>query len=127
MLTIEEDEIGAMVRDFYARVRDDGLLGPVFEARLAGRWEPHLERMIDFWSSALRQSGRYAGNPRAVHAGIEGIDPLHFDRWLKLFRMTLDELFSPARANVIHGRAQAMAGGLMRGLVNPRPGLPMTE
>ncbi len=127
MLTVEESEILAMVRDFYGRVRLDPLLGPVFEARLAGRWEPHLDKMVDFWSSALCQSRRYAGNPRATHAAIEGIDPLHFGRWLELFRATLDDLFSPERADLIHGRAQAMAGGLMRGLINTRPGLPMTE
>jgi hemoglobin len=46
---IDDAMISRLVRGFYARVRTDELLGPVFAARIAN-WEPHLQRMCDFWS-----------------------------------------------------------------------------
>lgn len=124
---LDEAQLRRMVERFYALVRADPELGPIFEARLAGRWPAHLDKMVDFWSSALLRTGRYAGNPRAAHAAIPGLGPEHFARWLVLFEGCLAELFEPATAASILARAQAMAEGLQRGLGNHRPGLPLTE
>ena len=49
--------------------------------------------MHDFWSSVMLTSGRYKGNPVAVHLRVEGIEPQLFDRWLALFDETCRELF----------------------------------
>jgi hemoglobin len=116
-----------MVDHFYEQVRADPMLGPVFESRLAGRWPAHLDKMVDFWTSALLGAGRYAGNPRAAHAALPDLSPHHFERWLELFEQTLAATFDAAAAAQIHARARAMAQGLMRGIRNHRPGLPMTE
>lgn len=124
---VTESDIRRMVEAFYARVQADPLLGPVFEARLAGRWPAHLDKMVNFWSRSLIAVGRYSGNPRSAHASIEGLDAHHFERWLSLFENTLSELFDPGTASWIHSRAQAMARGLLQGIGNRRPGLPMTE
>jgi hemoglobin len=124
---IDESRIRRMIDHFYAQVRADPLLGPVFESRLQGRWPAHLDKMVDFWASALMRAGRYSGNPRATHAAIPDISPRHFERWLELFEETLAATFDDAAATQIHARAQAMARGLMRGIRNDRPGLPMTE
>jgi hemoglobin len=113
MHELDRASIRRMVDDFYGRVREDALLGPVFEARVNGRWPEHLDRMVDFWSAALLREPGYSGNPRAVHARLEGVDPSHFRRWLELFAQTLDALFPASLANDIHLRAQAMAGGLL--------------
>lgn len=120
-------DIRRMVEAFYARVGEDPLLSPIFEARVAGQWPAHLEKMVNFWSGALLGGGGYAGNPRAVHAGIVGIGGEHFERWLSLFHDTVESLFDPVTAQSIHGRAQAMARGLLHGIANRRPGLAMTE
>ncbi len=124
---VDEPRIRTMVETFYARVREDPELGPIFDARLSGRWPAHLDKMVDFWTSALLGAGRYAGNPRAAHAQIPNIDRRHFDRWLRLFEGTVTELFDPTTAGRIQARAQAMANALSRGITNGRPGLPMTE
>lgn len=109
---LDRDAIRRMVDAFYARVRDDEMLGPVFEAHVQGRWPEHLAKMVDFWSAALLRQPGYAGNPRAVHARLE-IGPAHFRRWLRLFETTLGELFEPELAGAIQARAQMMAGGLL--------------
>ena len=57
---IDEVMINRLVRGFYARVREDALIGPIFNSRIT-EWEPHLQRMCDFWSSVALLTGRYHG------------------------------------------------------------------
>src|ERR1043165_245640 len=87
---ITEAMIERLVRGFYAKVREDAALGPVFEARIA-HWEPHLEQMFAFWSSVALMTGRYHGTPMAKHLPLP-IDADHFDRWLDLFEATAREV-----------------------------------
>lgn len=47
-LGVDEVMIDRLVRRFYAAVRLDADLGPIFAARIQD-WEPHLRRMTDFW------------------------------------------------------------------------------
>ena len=63
---ITEAMIERLVRGFYAKVRLDPVLAPVFEARI-GDWEPHLQQMCAFWSSVALMSGRYHGTPMVKH------------------------------------------------------------
>jgi hemoglobin len=109
---ITEQQIRELVFTFYERVREDDVLGPVFESRLAGRWAPHLEKMCDFWSSVLLASGRFRGNPVETHRTIASISPEHFDRWIELFESTaLDVLPAPFAADVV-GRSIRMRAAL---------------
>lgn len=41
--------IGGLVRAFYVKVRRDARLGPIFARRIGDDWEPHLEKMTEFW------------------------------------------------------------------------------
>jgi hemoglobin len=111
--TIDEASIRRMVHEFYAKARTDAALGPVFEARLSGRWSEHLEKMVDFWATALLHERRYVGNPRATHAMLEDLRATHFERWLELFDETVRDVFSADVAEAIHRRAQMMARGLL--------------
>ena len=43
--SITPEQISALVEEFYASIRTDHRLGPLFEARVQGRWDAHLERM----------------------------------------------------------------------------------
>ncbi|MBV9066594.1 MAG: hypothetical protein JO004_12615, partial [Methylobacteriaceae bacterium] len=49
---LSEAQIGALLDLFYARVRADPELGPVF-ARAIGKdeWPAHMETIQDFWSA----------------------------------------------------------------------------
>ena len=87
---IDEALIERVVRGFYARVREDDMLGPVFDDVIED-WEPHLRTMMDFWSSVLMMTGRYHGRPMPKHMRLP-IGRNHFLRWLALFEATLDEL-----------------------------------
>jgi hemoglobin len=110
-----EDQIHALVHGFYAKIRNDAELGPIFNNAIAD-WDPHLEKMCAFWSSLMRMSGRYHGNPMAAHLRLNAVVPTHFGRWLSLFSATAHELFAPELASAFAGRAQTIARSLELGL-----------
>ena len=107
---IDEAMIERVVRGFYDRVRQDELLGPVFEARIDD-WEPHLQRMFAFWSSVALMTGRYHGAPMPAHAMLP-VGWAHFERWLALFRETAAEVCPPEGAAHVIERAERIARSL---------------
>ena len=106
--------IERLVRTFYARVRADELIGPIFSARIAD-WEPHLERMCAFWSSVALMSGAYHGQPMQKHLPLP-VDALHFDRWLALFAQTANEVTPPKAAAHFIKLAERVAESLELGV-----------
>ena len=113
---ITEAMIEGLVRGFYARVRNDAVLAPVFEARISD-WEPHLQRMCAFWSSVALMSGRYHGTPMVKHVPLP-VDAGHFDRWLELFEVTANEICPPVAAAHFVERAQRIAASLELGVAS---------
>jgi len=111
---ITEAMIERLVRGFYAKVRRDAVLAPVFEARITD-WEPHLQRMCAFWSSVALMSGRYHGAPMAKHTPLP-VDADHFDRWLELFEATAGEICPPAAATHFVELARRIAASLELGI-----------
>lgn len=116
---LDEARIAAVVHAFYARVRRDPVLGPIFEDRVAD-WDEHLARLVDFWSSVLLAAGRYHGKPVLVHARIEAIDAALFRRWLALFEATAAELCPPAQAALFIDRARRIGDSLEQGIAFQR-------
>ena len=107
---LTEEVLTRLVHGFYDRVRDDPLLAPVFAARIVD-WPPHLDRMVDFWSSVALMTGRYHGAPIPVHRTLP-VDTGHFDRWLALFRETAQEVCPPEGAAHVIERAERIARSL---------------
>jgi hemoglobin len=108
---LSEDDIGRLVDAFYAKVRVDPKLGPVFN-RAIGDWGPHLATMRNFWSSVMLTSGRYKGNPVAVHQRVSGIEFELFERWLALFDETCREMFDRDLAELFGDKARRIAESL---------------
>jgi hemoglobin len=102
------DSIRVIVDDFYAQVRKDELLGPVFSTVITGDWQPHLNQMYDFWNAALFGVPGFRGNPFVKHAPLP-ISPQHFSRWLELFGQTIDRYFEGATAEDAKKRAGLMS------------------
>ena len=90
---VSEESICLLVDAFYAKIRVDPELGPIFARAIPGDWQPHLTKMYAFWSSVMLTSGRYKGNPVAKHLEVEGIRLELFERWLAIFDETCGELF----------------------------------
>ena len=113
---VDESMIERLVRAFYGRIRQDALLGPIFESRITN-WEPHLQRMCHFWSSVVLSSGVYHGQPMRMHLPLP-VDAQHFDRWLALFESTARELFDAAVAECFVGPARRIALSLELGIAS---------
>jgi len=89
---IDEAYIAKLVEAFYAKIRADALVGPVFERAIdADRWPRHLATMKSFWASVAFNAGSYSGKPVLVHKRLPGLEHRHFERWLGLFGETLIE------------------------------------
>jgi hemoglobin len=121
-LQIDPGFIRQMVEEFYATIRSDARLGPIFAARIAD-WDEHLDRMTAFWSSVLHESGGFRGNPMVKHIAIPGIERDDFLHWLALFGATLDRLERDPRATqLIVARARMIADSLLTGIRIHRDG-----
>jgi truncated hemoglobin YjbI len=112
---ITESSIIQLVDTFYARVRDDAVLSPVFEAKLAGRWHEHMPRMYAFWTKVLLGTGEFNGNVFGKHMALSGIETEHFVRWLTLFRLTAVDVFGVDGAGEALTVAQRIASSLQLG------------
>lgn len=111
---LDDGMLTALVHQFYARVRADDVLGPIFEARI-GDWGPHLDRMVAFWSSVALMTGRYHGAPMPAHAELP-VDWHHFERWLALFRRTATETCPAEGAAHVITCAERIARSLHMGV-----------
>jgi hemoglobin len=122
---ITELVIKALVHTFYARVRIDPLLGPIFN-RAVQDWDIHLDRLCAFWSSVTLMTGRYKGTPMKAHAELREIAPTHFERWLALFQSTAIKTCPPGAAQVFIERANRIAESLQLGIAVHRGGGQLT-
>lgn len=113
---ISEETIRALVHAFYARIREDEVLAPIFARVIGEDWGPHLAKMCDFWSSVMRMSGRYKGNPMIAHIRLKMVRPEHFARWLALFRDTALDTCPPDIAAQFCARAENIARSLQLGM-----------
>lgn len=112
--TCTEDEVRNLVHTFYANVRRDEVLGPIFDTHVSD-WDHHLGKMVDFWSAILRGTARYHGTPMPKHAALPDLSGALFQRWLKLFRATTAGLGNPAMSQRADEMAQRIAQSLWFG------------
>jgi hemoglobin len=113
---ITEDSLRHLVDAFYARVRMDPLIGPVFNAAIAD-WPEHLDKLQSFWSSVMLTSGRYKGRPLPAHIRhADAISPASFQRWLAIWRETTGEMLDPESALALQEKAARIAESLSLGI-----------
>lgn len=111
-----EQQIILLVHEFYRKVREDEVLGPVFNRSIPD-WPEHLDTMCDFWSSVMLTTGRYKGQPMAAHIRHkDAIHPSMFERWLSLWRETAALLLDRDDAIAVVGKAERIAESLQLGM-----------
>lgn len=106
---VDEEGLARLVNRFYAAVRADALIGPLFNDAIDD-WPHHLEKLAAFWSSLMLSSGRYKGMPMAAHLKHRArITPAMFDRWLVLWREATEAEMPPAAAQSMQAKAARIA------------------
>ncbi len=104
---LDDAMVNAVVESFYGKARRDEVIGPVFNRVIPeAEWPAHLKTIADFWSSMLLGSGRYNGRPMPKHMAIPELSDMHFMRWLRLFRETVDQLCPPDIAALFIERSE---------------------
>lgn len=118
-VTLRQEDIMLVLSRFYARARRDTELGPVFDDTVK-YWSEHLQRLEDFWSSLMLTTGRYKGNPVAMHLiHAQRIQPHMFTRWLNLWEETTNELVSADVAWAMQIKAARIAARLITAMHGP--------
>jgi len=118
---LDEDVLERLVRTFYARARQDAVIGHLFAG--VGDWEKHIAQITAFWSSVGLLTGRYHGQPLAAHLPL-GLEPRHFVRWLTLFEATARDVCTPEAADHLMEKAHRIARSLEIGTAVNRGELP---
>lgn len=93
-IPVTRGQIERVVKHFYAAVRTDDVLGPLFNGILSKDpeiWRTHEAKIANFWANAILHERSYDGNPMLVHSGISALDPTMFTNWLGLFDKTLSD------------------------------------
>ncbi|RLD22718.1 MAG: sec-independent protein translocase TatC [Bacteroidetes bacterium] len=105
-------DIELLVDEFYKKVRQDDVIGPIFNEVADINWDKHMPVMYSFWESALLDVMTYKGNAMTPHIALSkktAITEEHFTRWKKLFFETLDEHFVGEKVEEAKKRADSMA------------------
>lgn len=118
LVEVSEQELRALVREFYGKARQDPLIGPVFNRHITD-WEHHFDLVQSFWSRFMLGTTRYTGTPFAPHVGIN-LKPEFFDRWLSLFRETAKGVLQPAAARAAIDKVEHMSVAFQAGLFPPK-------
>lgn len=120
------EDINLLVNTFYKSIRKDDLLGPIFNSQIKKeQWPPHLEKLTDFWVTALLGDVCFKGNPTMTHRKVDinlnyTIDKKHFEKWVNLWHLTIDSLFVGALANRAKMASENMAAGQFNAICNMR-------
>ncbi|TNC05646.1 group III truncated hemoglobin [Methylobacterium terricola] len=116
-MAVDEHGLAPVLAAFYARVRRDPLLAPVFAAAIPdAAWPRHMATIEAFWSSVLFRTGRDKGNPFGAHQALGPLQPAHFARWLALFGETARVHFPAEEAEALQERAERIGASLQAGL-----------
>lgn len=108
----DKKDIQLLIDSFYQKVREDDVIGYIFNEVAKVDWEHHLPIMYGFWEMVLFGSGNYKGDPMTKHIQLDKrtqLDPHHFERWRKLFHETIDTHFQGSKADEAKQRSAHIA------------------
>ncbi|HEY6526493.1 MAG TPA: group III truncated hemoglobin, partial [Solirubrobacteraceae bacterium] len=101
-----------LVRVFYGRALTDPVIGFIFVDVAHLDLEAHVPKIASFWETILLGAQSYAGGAFRPHAALNAQVQLragHFERWLWLWRATVDDLFAGERAELAKSHAERVA------------------
>lgn len=110
-----EAGLSRLIKWFYAKVRFDPLLEPIFRAHVEV-WSEHLLVLVQFWARMTGGPSTWAGG-MGRHFFLE-LQPEHFVAWLRVWDENCTELLpEPERGEMIqlaHSIAQDLQGMMQR-------------
>lgn len=122
-------DVEFLVTEFYARIRKDISLGPIFEAHIPeDKWSAHLGKMTDFWETNLLQKRTFKGDPIFSHVAVDetvknSITQEHFASWVRLWFGTLNDYFEGEKVEKAKAVARILTTQIYLAIWNNRQNL----
>lgn len=107
----DKEDIELLIKSFYEKARTDEVIGYFFNEIVEMHWEEHIPIITSFWNSVLFLKGGYRGNVIRKHIdlnNLETIKEIHFDRWVELWKQTVNQHFKGEKAAEAIQRAKTM-------------------
>lgn len=105
-------DIEFLIDEFYKTLKKDEKIGYFFTEVIEISWEEHIPVICDFWETVLFGNRVYSGNPMIKHIALnkkERLEASHFERWIKVWKSTIDKYFEGSKATVAIDRARNIA------------------
>lgn len=104
---------------FYVRAIHDQELGPFFTNELGDDitsedWTEHIDLLADFWLAKLLGERTYVGNFIGAHIKLPPLKRETFAKWIELFSITADEVYTPDLAQRFKKKGVELAKQFMR-------------
>lgn len=118
---VDRETVHAMVHQFYETLLADELVGPYFIRSLGsdlsnGKWHEHLHTLDNFWLKMMTGRGAYGGHPFPPHAFLGEMYFETFERWLKHFKVAVNQFFIPEIADKFYQKSEILAAQFMDNL-----------
>ncbi len=108
----DRTDLLSLIESFYEKLLKDPDMAPIFLEVAKIDVDEHFPILVDFWESVLFHTAIYKGNAMTPHLQLHDKFPLkkiHFKKWLAFFNLSVDELFSGEKAELIKERAKSIA------------------
>lgn len=112
----DKKDIVVLVDTFYGKVRENSIIGFIFDEIAEVNWETHLPKMYNFWAGILLGETDFRGNPMLKHIILSKkteMTDTQFDEWLRLFFETVDDLYEGNLAEEAKYRAKMIARNML--------------
>jgi len=103
-----EHDIKVFLDAFYEKVKLDKKIAFIFTDIANLDWDDHMPKIYGFWEAILLGKPGFNGDVMGAHIRLNKKVKLkteHFDRWIKLFNETINEMFEGNVANEAINRA----------------------
>ena len=101
-----------LMETFYSKALADEQIGHFFTKVAPLNMQTHITLIVSFWESVLFDKAGYKGNVMEVHQHLHQLSPFipaHFDRWVQIFKETVNALFAGVNTEKILQRAESIA------------------
>ncbi len=123
---LDIDLINRLITDFYASIRDDKILGPIFAEHVQD-WSAHIEKLGQFWATMMLKVPGYKGTPMQAHLGLGHLGVEHFERWLMLFEVAVSKHCTSQQASLFMERAQRIARSFQYAIAQSHGEMPVGQ
>lgn len=109
---LNREDLLLLMDRFYSKALTDATIGHYFTEVVQLNLQKHIPIITDFWETILFDTGKYNGNTMKVHEELHEKSPFkseHFNRWMEMFKETVNENFEGNNAEKIKQRAISIA------------------